>query len=137
MEEKGTEIMDSGDTADLVFLDFSETFDSVNHSFLTTGFRFMALMTKSWIGYTQFYKERTFNASSHGSIHPSKTAVSGLPHISSLTSDFPFNENKCDQISNGSDLARPLMPSHNDASINFLAPPKILNRDWHHISTIS
>ncbi len=34
MEEKVTEIMDSGDTVDLVFIDFSNAFDSVNHRFL-------------------------------------------------------------------------------------------------------
>ncbi len=34
MEEKVTKIMDSGDTVDLIFLHFSEAFDSVNHRFL-------------------------------------------------------------------------------------------------------
>ncbi len=34
MEEKVTKIMDSGDTVDLVFLDFSKAFESVNHRFL-------------------------------------------------------------------------------------------------------
>ncbi len=34
MEEKVTEIVDSSDTVDLVFLDFSGAFDSVNHRVL-------------------------------------------------------------------------------------------------------
>ncbi len=34
MEEKVTKIMDSGDTENLVFIDFSKAFDSVNHRFL-------------------------------------------------------------------------------------------------------
>ncbi len=33
MEEKFTNIMNSGDTVDLVFLEFSKAFDSVNHRF--------------------------------------------------------------------------------------------------------
>ncbi len=32
MEEMVTKIMDSGDTTDLVFLDFYKAFDSVNHN---------------------------------------------------------------------------------------------------------
>ncbi len=33
MEEKVAKIMDSGDTADLVFLDFSKAFDYVIHNY--------------------------------------------------------------------------------------------------------
>ncbi len=33
VEDKVTTIMDSGDTVDLVILDFFKTFDSINHRF--------------------------------------------------------------------------------------------------------
>ncbi len=63
MEEKVTKIMDSGDTVDLVFLDFSKAFDSVYHRFYIKKLKAYGINDKvvNWI--ESFLKERTFNVS--------------------------------------------------------------------------
>ncbi len=76
--------MDTGDTVDLVFLDFSKAFDSVNHRFLIKKLKAYGINDTfvKWI--ETFLKEMTFNASINGNISPSKAAVSGVPHGSVL-----------------------------------------------------
>ncbi len=76
--------MDSGDTVDLVFLEFSKAFDSVNHRFLIKNLKAYGIDDKvvNWI--ESFLKERTFNVSINRNISPSKAAVSGVPQGSVL-----------------------------------------------------
>ncbi len=50
MEEKVANVMDSGDTVDLGFLDFSKAFDLVSHNVFSRNLKFMVLMTTSCIG---------------------------------------------------------------------------------------
>ncbi len=71
--------MDNGDTADLVFLDFSSAFDSVNPRFSVHKLNAYGINDKVVNGIDSFPKERTFNVSINGSISPSKAAMSGVP----------------------------------------------------------
>ncbi len=84
MEEKVTKIMDSGDTVDLVFLDFTKAFDSVNNRFLIEKLKAYGINDKvaNWI--ESFLKERTSNVSINGRISPSRAAASGVPQGSVL-----------------------------------------------------
>ncbi len=76
--------MDSGDTVDLVFLDYSNAFDSVSHRFLIKKLKAYGIddTVVNWI--ELFLKEWTFNVSVNGNISPSKAAVSGVPQGSVL-----------------------------------------------------
>ncbi len=84
MEKKVTKSMDSGDTADLVFLDFSTAFDSVNHRFVIQNLKAYGIHDNfvNWI--ESVLHERTFNVSIHGILSQSKAAVSGVPQGSVL-----------------------------------------------------
>ncbi len=84
MEEKVTKIMDSGDTVDLVFLDFSKAFDSVNHRFLIQKLEAYGINDNivNWI--ESFLHESTFNVSINGCISQSKAAESVVPQGSGL-----------------------------------------------------
>ncbi len=74
--------MDSGDTMDLVFLDFSKVSYSVNHRFLIQKLKVYGINDNvvNWI--ESFLHERTFKVSTDGSIFQSKAAVSGVPQES-------------------------------------------------------
>ncbi len=76
--------MDSGDTMDLVFRDFSKAFNFVNHRFVIKKLKAYVINDKvvNWI--ESFLKERTFNVSINGNISPSKAAGSGVPQGSML-----------------------------------------------------
>ncbi len=84
MEEKFTKSMDSGDTVDLVFLDFSKAFDSVNHLFLIQKLKAYGINDNivNWI--ESFLHEITFNVSINRIISKSKAALSGVPQGSVL-----------------------------------------------------
>ncbi len=76
--------MDSGDTADMDFLDVAKGFDSVNHRVLVQKLKTYAININivRWI--ESFLKERTFNVSINGIISQSKAAVSSVPQVSVL-----------------------------------------------------
>ncbi len=84
MKEKVTKIVDISDTVDLVFLDFSRAFDSVNHRSLIQNLKACGINDNIVIWIESFLHERTFNVSIKGSISQSKAAVSGVPQGSVL-----------------------------------------------------
>ncbi len=79
MEEKVTKIMGSGDTVDLVFLDSSKAFDSVNHRILIQKLKACGINDNIVNRIESFLHERTFNVSINKSVTQSKAAVSGVP----------------------------------------------------------
>ena len=83
-EERVTRIIDSGETADMVFLDFAKAFDSVNHRKLLAKLISAGVHPElvSWIG--AFLKNRTFQVRVKDQLSTPGQATSGVPKGSVL-----------------------------------------------------
>ncbi len=79
-----TRIMDEGDVAHIIFLDFSTPFDSVNHRFLLHKLVAHGIDADliRWI--QVFLRERSFRVAVNGCVSESSSAQSGVPQGSVL-----------------------------------------------------
>ncbi len=84
-EEKVIRWFDKGDTVDIVYLDFAQSFDSVNYRLLLTKFKCYGV-APSFINWIESYLRRSsFQVSANRSLSQVAEAASGVPHGSALS----------------------------------------------------
>ncbi len=78
-EELITKWLDEGSAVDLIYLDFSEAFDSFNHRLLLDKLRGygIAPIVISWV--ERFLSRRTFHVNVNGTLSQMDEAINGVP----------------------------------------------------------